>query len=41
MSVRSGCAATTDNKNLYIFGGKNEDNRMNDLWSFSLKDYKY
>lgn len=31
----------TDNKNLYIFGGKDESSRLNDIWSFNLSDYKF
>lgn len=38
---RSGCAAATDGKNVYIFGGKDAEVRMNDLWEFSLTDFKY
>ena len=30
-----------DNGNLYIFGGKDESNRLNDIWSFSLSDFKF
>ena len=29
---RSGCAAATDGKNVYIFGGKDAEKRMKDLW---------
>lgn len=32
---------TTDGKNLYLFGGKNAETRMKDLWEFSLTDFKY
>jgi hypothetical protein len=32
---------TTDNETLFIFGGKDEGSRMNDLWSFSLSDYRF
>lgn len=32
---------TTDNSNVYFFGGKNESTRLNDAWMFSLNDYKY
>lgn len=32
---------TTDNKRLYIFGGKDEGRRLNDLWSFSLTDFRF
>ena len=38
---RSGCAATTDGKNVYVFGGKDAEKRMFDLWEFSLTDFKY
>lgn len=38
---RSGCAAATDGKNVYIFGGKDTETRMNDLWEFSLTEFKY
>lgn len=38
---RSGCAASTDGKNVYIFGGKDSENRMNDLWEFNLSEKKY
>ena len=38
---RSGCAAATDGKSAYIFGGKDAENRMKDLWEFSLTDFKY
>ena len=38
---RSGCAAATDGKSAYIFGGKDTENRMKDLWEFSLTDFKY
>lgn len=41
MSPRSGLAAVNDGKNIYIFGGKNEDERFNDLWSFNLKNLRY
>lgn len=40
-SPRVGSAITTDNQHVYIFGGKDESNRLNDLWSFSLTDYKF
>jgi hypothetical protein len=40
-SPRIGSAIATDNENVYIFGGKEEANRLNDLWSFSLSDYKF
>lgn len=33
---RSGCAASTDGKNVYIFGGKDYENRLNDLWEYNL-----
>lgn len=38
---RSGCAAATDGKNVYFFGGKDTQNRMNDLWEFNMTDFKY
>ena len=38
---RSGCAAATDGKSIYVFGGKDTDKRMNDLWEFSLSDFNY
>lgn len=38
---RSGCAATTDGKNVYVFGGKDFENRLNDLWEFDLNQNKY
>lgn len=41
MRPRSGLACTTDGKNIYIFGGKNEDQRFNDLWMFNLKSLTY
>jgi hypothetical protein len=31
----------TDNNNLYFFGGKDDSNRLNDIWSFSLTDFKF
>lgn len=40
-SPRIGCALAADNNNLYIFGGKNDNTRLNDIWSFSLNDYKF
>lgn len=40
-SPRFGCGLTTDNSNVYFFGGKNESTRLNDAWMFSLNDYKY
>ena len=40
-SPRFGCGLTTDNSNVYFFGGKNESTRLNDGWMFSLNDYKY
>lgn len=30
-----------DSGNVYVFGGKNESKRYNDLWSFSLSDFKF
>lgn len=38
---RSGCAAATDGRNVYVFGGKDAEQRLNDLWEFSLTDFKY
>ena len=38
---RSGCAASTDGKNIYVFGGKDAENRMNDIWEFSMTNYRY
>lgn len=38
---RTGCAVASDNESLYIFGGKDEAQRMQDLWRFSLTDYKF
>ena len=32
---------TADSENLYIFGGKDEAGRFNDLWRFSLSEFKY
>lgn len=26
---------------MYVFGGKDEENRFNDIWSFGLTDYKF
>ena len=40
-SPRCGCAIASDQKNIYIFGGKDESNRLNDIWSFSLGDFKF
>ena len=36
-----GCAIVSYDNLLYIFGGKNEDKRLNDLWTFSLSDFKF
>ena len=36
-----GCAIAIDNDNIYAFGGKNDDSRLNDLWAFSLTDFKF
>ena len=38
---RHGVDITTDGENVYVFGGKDEASRFNDLWKFSLSDYKY
>jgi hypothetical protein len=38
---RSGCAVATDGKTVYMFGGKDAQNRMNDLWQFSLEEREY
>lgn len=38
---RSGCAAATDGKSVYLFGGKDAERRMNDLWEFSLSDFRF
>lgn len=32
---------TSDDKCIYVFGGKNDTARYNDLWSFSLTDFKF
>lgn len=40
-SPRTGCAIATDNSSVYIFGGKDESNRLNDIWSFSLTEFKF
>lgn len=41
MHPLSGLACTTDGNNIYIFGGKNEETRFNDLWMFNLKTLSY
>jgi N-acetylneuraminic acid mutarotase len=41
MPPLSGLACTTDGHNIYIFGGKNEETRFNDLWMFNLKTLSY
>lgn len=41
MHPLSGLACTTDGHNIYIFGGKNEETRFNDLWMFNLKTLSY
>lgn len=41
MPPLSGIACTTDRHNIYIFGGKNEESRFNDLWMFNLKTLEY
>ena len=41
MHIRCGHAVANDSENIYIFGGKNEDERLNDLWLFNLKTNKY
>lgn len=38
---RMGCAMASDDSNVYFFGGKNDNERLNDLWAFSLSDYKF
>ena len=38
---RMGCAIASCDNLIYIFGGKNEDKRLNDLWTFSLSDFKF
>lgn len=38
---RSDCAMVADSGNVYVFGGKNESKRYNDLWLFSLSDFKF
>ena len=38
---RCGCAAETDGKNIFLFGGKDAERRMNDIWAFSLTSFKY
>jgi N-acetylneuraminic acid mutarotase len=38
---RNGCAAATDGQNVYIFGGKDTENRLKDLWMFNLSEQKY
>jgi hypothetical protein len=40
-SPRIGCAVATDNANIYVFGGKSDSSRLNDIWSLSLTDYKF
>lgn len=40
-SPRCGCAIASDEKNVYIFGGKDESTRLNDIWCFSLNDFKF
>ena len=40
-SPRTGCALATDNKYVFIFGGKDDSSRLNDLWSFSLTEFKF
>jgi hypothetical protein len=36
-----GCALAADDSNVYAFGGKNDSTRLNDLWAFSLTDFKF
>ena len=36
-----GCAIAACDNLIYIFGGKNEEKRLNDLWLFSLSDFKF
>ena len=39
---RLGCGVTSDNKSkIYIFGGKSEEDRLNDFWEFDLTSNKY
>ena len=38
---RSGCTAATDGKNVFMFGGKDAENRMNDLWEFNMVNFKF
>lgn len=40
-SPRIGCALASDKENLYLFGGKGAEDRLNDIWSFGLSDCKY
>jgi len=40
-SARTGCALATDDNHVYIFGGKDDSSRLNDIWSFSLADLKF
>ena len=38
-SERAGHAAVLQEGNLYVFGGKNDDNdKLNDLWRFNLSE---
>lgn len=41
MPPLSGVACTTDGKNIYVFGGKNDENRFNDLWMLNLKTFQF
>ncbi len=38
---RTGCGVATDGSHLYVFGGKTDASRLNDLWRFSLSDFKW
>ena len=33
--------AADENNNIYVFGGKDESNRLNDIWCFGLSDCKF
>jgi hypothetical protein len=38
---RSNCAMVGNDKNLYIFGGSNGVNTLNDFWKFSLQSKQW